>query len=54
MRSDLAAVMNPALVTLLDRAERDVGEQWGNYSLNAKGNFEFERTVGYREGAMSV
>ncbi len=26
----------------------------GDYSLNAKGNFEFERTVGYREGEMSV
>jgi len=28
VRPDLAAVMHPSLVPFLDRAERDVGEQW--------------------------
>jgi hypothetical protein len=32
MRSDLLAVVNPSLVPLLDRAERDVGEQWRDHS----------------------
>lgn len=32
MRSDLLAVVNPSLVPLLDRAERDVGEQRRDHS----------------------
>jgi hypothetical protein len=28
VRARLMAVMNPALVAFLNRAERDVGEQW--------------------------
>ena len=45
MRPDLPAMMHPPLVAFLYRAERDVGEQWGDYSPNAKGNFQFERVV---------
>jgi hypothetical protein len=42
-------MMCPPLIPLLNDAESDIGEQWRDYSTYAKDNFEFERTVGYRE-----
>jgi hypothetical protein len=39
------SVMRPPLISFLDDAEGDIGEQWRTHSLNAKGNFTFERTV---------
>jgi hypothetical protein len=40
--------MTPALQLPVKFVEHEVTEQWRKHSLNAKDNFEFERTARYR------
>jgi hypothetical protein len=44
--SQLATPRHPDPVQLV---QVDVGQQRRDYGLNGKGNFEFDRTVGYRK-----
>jgi hypothetical protein len=38
---------------LIQLVKHDVGQHWRNYSLNAKGNFRFEREIGgWRGGSV--